>query len=245
MSGKALLRLYIFLTVEIYFVSFTVGVHVHSKDSHSRLLCQKFLTNKQVKTMSNTIAVSPSVVILEENILTPSSEVTFETSSVLDEAMALRQIEGFKLTGGNPHEIIDLLTQLSLHYVKERKFDKALLSLKDACKLAEITYGQEHSVVAEIMVEMAFINFSQRRFESARTYLEPAIAIYEKNFGLISEQVAFAFHKLAKVYQASGQMQMAEKYCQKALNIYEKTACRDDDQINAARNDLIKIRQAQ
>lgn len=193
--------------------------------------------------MSNTIAASPCLITLEESTCTPVSDATLENSSILDEAMALRQIEGFKLTGGNPHEIIDLLTQLSLHYVKEGKFDKAISNLKDACKLAEITYGQKHSVVAEIMVEMAFINFSQRRFESARTYLEPAIAIYEKNFGVVSDQVAFAFHKLAKVYQASGQLQMAEKFCQKALAIYEKTACQDDEQINAARKDLMKIRQ--
>lgn len=198
--------------------------------------------------MPNTNAPAPSISLIEEKkVLTSSPEIDFSTGEdcSLDEAMALRQIEGFKLTGGNPHEIIDLLTQLSLHYVKEAKFDKALVSLKDACKLAEITYGQEHSVVAEIMVELAFINFSQHKFDSARNYLEPAIAIYEKNFGLISEQVAFAFHKLAKVYQASGQMQQAEKYCQKAVSIYQKTMCVDEEQVNAVRNDLIKIRQAQ
>lgn len=182
---------------------------------------------------------------------TPSQELsTTVPLDELDSASRLNGTENFlvykldQVQQSNPgsHDEIDIMARLSRHYISVDRLDKSMDCLGSAIICAQKLYGKNHPVVAELLVESAFVAFKVKSYDNALEFLAPAVDIYERSYGKVSDQVAFAFHKLGKVYEAVNQLDRAEQYYQKAETTYQNTFNEDDSEIFIVRNDLARVR---
>ncbi|MBZ0186935.1 MAG: tetratricopeptide repeat protein [Candidatus Obscuribacterales bacterium] len=143
---------------------------------------------------------------------------------------------------GRCQEEIEVLVELARHYLACGSSELTMKTLEDARRSAEIVYGGQHAMVAELMVELGFVSFKMQEYETAREYLEPAVVIFEQSYGKVSDQVAFAFHKLGRVYEATNNLEQAQKYYQKAVTTYQNTFNEDESEMLMARNDLARLK---
>jgi len=158
------------------------------------------------------------------------------------ENLLLYKLDQVRQANPGSHDEIDILARLSRHYISQDQFDKSMDCLGSAIVSAEKLYGKQHPVVAELLVESAFVAFKVEKFDDALEFLTPAVDIYEACYGRVSDQVAFAFHKLGRVYEAVNQYDVAENYYQKAETTYQNTFNDDDSEIFIVRNDLARVR---
>lgn len=158
------------------------------------------------------------------------------------ESLLLYKLDQVRNSNPGSHDEIDILARLSRFYIGNEQFSKSMDCLGSAIVCAEKLYGKSHPVVAELLVESAFVAFKVEEFESALEFLTPAVEIYEESYGKVSDQVAFAFHKLGRVYEAVNEIDKAETYYQKAETTYQNTFNEDDSEIYIVRNDLARIR---
>ena len=158
------------------------------------------------------------------------------------EKMLLYKLDQARKNNPGSHDEIDILARLSRFYIGSNLMKKSMDCLADALISAKKLYGYDHPVVAELLVESAFVAFKVGSFEDALEFITPAITIYENAYGKVSDQVAFAFHKLGRVYEAVNQLDNAERYYQKAETTYQNTFNEDDSEIIVVRNDLARVR---
>lgn len=154
----------------------------------------------------------------------------------------LDRIAAVRADSPNSAEEIDLLAQLARHYLNNGDAEKARLYLENSRRCAEIVYGGQHPMVAELMIELGFVSFRMQEYELARQYLEPAVVIFEQAYGKVSDQVAYAFHKLGRVHEAIEDLERAEYFYQKAVTTYQNTFNEDESDMLSARNDLSRVK---
>lgn len=158
------------------------------------------------------------------------------------ESLLLYKLDQVRISNPGSHDEIDILARLSRFYIGNEQLSKSIDCLGVAIVCAEKLYGKRHPVVAELLVESAFVAFKVEDYDSALEFLTPAVEIYEEAYGKVSDQVAFAFHKLGRVYEAVNEIEKAESYYQRAETTYQNTFNEDDSEIYIVRNDLARIR---
>lgn len=172
-----------------------------------------------------------------------STTVPVEESFIDEtEKLLLYKLDQVRKNNPGSHDEIDILARLSRFYIGSELMKKSMDCLGEALISAKKLYGYDHPVVAELLVESAFVAFKVESFDDALDFLAPAVSIYENAYGKVSDQVAFAFHKLGRVYEAVNQLDQAEKYYEKAETTYQNTFSEDDSDIIVVRNDLARVR---
>lgn len=166
-----------------------------------------------------------------------------QTSKLDDtEKLLLYKLEQAQKSNPGSHDEIDILARLSRYYIGANKLESSMECLGNALVCSEKLYGKNHPVVAELLVESAFVAFKVESYEDALEFLTPAIDIYESCYGKVSDQVAFAFHKLGRVYEAVNKLDQAEEFYQKSETTYQNTFNEDDSEMYVVRNDLARVR---
>lgn len=165
-------------------------------------------------------------------------------SSEIDETLKHLnyKLEQVRISNPGSHDEIDILARLSRYYTSIEKYIASMDCLADALICAKQLYGKEHPVVAELLVESAFVAFKIESYDNALEFLTPAVEIYEGAYGKVSDQVASAFHKLGRVYEAVDQLDQAESYYQKSETTYRNSFNEDDSEVYVVRNDLARVR---
>lgn len=113
--------------------------------------------------------------------------------------------------------------------------------LKEALISFEQNYGQAHSTVPTIMLNLGEFYRQRGSFEEAEGYFLKALAIREKLLGSKSEQVAEIFDRLGAVFETEGDIPKAGQYYFRALEVWEHILGPGHDDVVQKINDLVVL----
>jgi CHAT domain-containing protein/Tfp pilus assembly protein PilF len=118
------------------------------------------------------------------------------------------------------------------------QYATAISLAERALAIREKVLGQEHSLVATTLNNLALLYKEQGNYERAESLLQRALAIREKVFGQEHPLVAISLTNLAGLYQAQGNYAQAEPLYQRALAISERVLGQEHPLVATTLNNL-------
>ncbi len=132
-----------------------------------------------------------------------------------------RDIMGQKLGKDNP-QYADILKNVAILYISEKKYDVAFSSLTQAESIWRLKTGRKNSIqAASIYVLTGDVYYQLKRYEKAEEFYKKGKDIYEKNFSDTHPEYVKILSKIAKVYYMQKDFKGAKKNIEQALNNYE------------------------
>ncbi len=121
---------------------------------------------------------------------------------------------------------------------QQGKYTEAIPLAQESLRVAEATFGLEHSNVATSLNSLALLYDDQGRYAEAEPLLKRALAIREKALGPDHLVVAQLLNNLAELYREQGRYAEAEPLLKRALAIKEKTLGPDHPAVATSLNNL-------
>ncbi len=132
-----------------------------------------------------------------------------------------RDIMGQKLGKDNP-QYADILKNVAILYISEKKYDVAFSSLTQAESIWRQKTGRKNSIqAASIYALTGDVYYQLKRYDKAEEFYKKGKDIYEKNFSDTHPEYVKILSKIAKVYYMEKDFKGAKKYIEQALNNYE------------------------
>ena len=112
-----------------------------------------------------------------------------------------------------------------IKFYQEGQYRNAVSAANEALKVAEKTFGQEHSKVATSLNNLALIYKALGKQAAAEDFYKQALTILEKSFGADNPRVATALYNLARLYHDQGKYEEAEPMYKQAQ--IGRASCRE------------------
>ncbi len=139
-----------------------------------------------------------------------------------------------------------ILSNLGALYQTQGRYDQAEASFKQALRMREKLFGQDHPNVAQVLNNLAALNTERDRYVDALLLYQRALTIQRKALGNAHPDVGMTLHNLAALYLSQGRLADAEKLAQEAVNIWQRAGSNDSaKQQAAALTNLADIRRRQ
>ncbi len=132
-----------------------------------------------------------------------------------------RDIMGEKLGKDNP-QYADILKNVAILYISEKKYDIAFSSLTQAESIWRQKTGRKNSIqAASIFALTGDVYYQLKKYNEAEEFYKKGKDIYEKNFSDTHPEYVKILSKIAKVYYMEKDFKGAKKNIEQALNNYE------------------------
>ncbi|UXX77661.1 CHAT domain-containing protein [Reichenbachiella carrageenanivorans] len=142
------------------------------------------------------------------------------TEEVEDLFLRAEKIVGKKLGGSNPH-YADVLKNLAVVYVAERRFDEAFVYLEDAANIWDRRIGSRNNInSAAINILRGDIYYSQHQYGEALGYYDKAKDLYEDFFSKSHPEYVKALSKMSKTYFMQGDIKRSQESIEEVLANY-------------------------
>ncbi|MFN5170595.1 MAG: CHAT domain-containing protein [Cyclobacteriaceae bacterium] len=140
-----------------------------------------------------------------------------EVEKIMTEA---QQIVGERLGTKTPL-YADLLKNLAVLYIAERKFDKAFSALTQAQGIWREKTGRRSINEASIFVLTGDVYYQLKNYKQAESFYTQGKDIYEKNFSRTHPEYVKVLSKMARVYFMQKDYKTSKRNIEEALNNYE------------------------
>lgn len=142
------------------------------------------------------------------------------TLEVEDLFLRAERIIGKKLGGSNPN-YAEVLKNLAIVYVAERRFDEAFVYLEDAANIWDRRIGRRNNInAATINMLRGDIYYSQRQYGEALGYYDKAKGIYESFFSKSHPEYVKSLSKISKAYFMQGDIKRSQAAIEEVLANY-------------------------
>jgi CHAT domain-containing protein len=132
-----------------------------------------------------------------------------------------RNIMGEKLGKENP-QYAEILKNVAVLYISERRFDIAFNSLTVAESIWKAKAGRKNNInTASIYTLTGDVYYQQKQYRKAEEFYIKAKDLYEKFFSTSHPEYVKALSKLSKVYYMEKDFKRAKKNIEDALGNYE------------------------
>ncbi|HYA97151.1 MAG TPA: CHAT domain-containing tetratricopeptide repeat protein, partial [Methylomirabilota bacterium] len=125
-----------------------------------------------------------------------------------------------------------------LQLYRQGGYAEAVPVAQEALRVAEATFGPEHSRTATSLNNLAALYAAQGRYAEAEPLYNRALAIKEKALGPDHRDVAMAMNNLAELYGKLGRFADAEALHRRALAVREKTLGANHPDVAQSLNNL-------
>ncbi|MBS1978876.1 MAG: CHAT domain-containing protein [Bacteroidetes bacterium] len=193
-------------------IDYTIGDY-----DNAELNIQKALTSQQKQFGRNHIEVAKSLAQLAL-IKFYKGDNRKDVEKVMIEA---RDIMGTRLGKDNP-QYADILKNVAILYISEKKYDIAFNSLTQAEAIWRNKTGRKNSIqAASIYALTGDVYYQLKNYKKAEDFYKQGKDIYEKYFSDKHPEYVKILSKLAKVYYMEKDFKAAKKNIEVALNNYE------------------------
>ncbi len=132
-----------------------------------------------------------------------------------------RDIMGKRLGTENP-QYADILKNVAIVYISEKKYDVAFNSLTQAESIWRNKTGRKNSIqAASIFALTGDVYYQLKKYDQAEAFYKKGKDIYEKYFSDTHPEYVKILSKIAKVYYMEKDFKGAKKNIEQALNNYE------------------------
>lgn len=114
------------------------------------------------------------------------------------------------------------LCHLADAYTAQGRYEQAERTYRDALRVTQDTFGQEHPVYATIQHSVGVMYYKEHRYADSEAYFEKALALKEKIYPHEHQEIAATCVELANAYRDERKFAQADPLYQKALAIYKK-----------------------
>ncbi|KAG0458159.1 hypothetical protein HPP92_023316 [Vanilla planifolia] len=126
------------------------------------------------------------------------------------------------IANGHVGEVAFIDLSIGNAYLALGRYDEAVFSYQKALTVFKSTKGDNHPVVALVLVRLADLYYRTGKRRDSKLYCENALRIYTKRSqGAIPENVAVGLMEIASLYEALEGPEEALKLLQKALKVLE------------------------
>lgn len=133
-----------------------------------------------------------------------------------------RDIVGQRLGKSNP-QYADILKNVAVLYISERKFDIAFNSLTVAEEIWRSKAGSKNNInLASIYTLTGDVYYQTKNYKRAEEFYIKGKDLYEKFFSINHPEYVKIIAKLSKVYYMQKDYKKSKKYIEEALANYEK-----------------------
>lgn len=144
-----------------------------------------------------------------------------DTKEVEKLMLESRDIMGERLGKDNP-QYADILKNVAIVYISEKKYDIAFNSLTQAETIWRNKTGRKNSIqAAAIFALTGDVYYQLKRYDQAEAFYKKGKDIYEKYFSDTHPEYVKILSKIAKVYYMEKDYKGAKKNIEQALNNYE------------------------
>lgn len=124
------------------------------------------------------------------------------------------------LGGSNPH-YAEVLKNMAVMYVAERRFDEAIVYLEDAANIWDRRIGRRNNVnAATINILRGDIFYSQKQYVEAQKYYGKAKNLYEDFFSKSHPEYVRVLSKMSKTYFMQGDVKRSQASIEEVLSNY-------------------------
>lgn len=142
------------------------------------------------------------------------------TLEVEDLFLRAERVIGKKLGGSNPH-YAEVLKNLAIVYVAERRFDEAFVYLEDAANIWDRRIGRRNNVnAATINILRGDIYYNQKQYAEAEKYYIKARNLYEDFFSKTHPEYVKVLSKMSKTYFMQGDIKKSQESIEEVLSNY-------------------------
>lgn len=142
------------------------------------------------------------------------------TLEVEDLFLRAERIIGKKLGGSNPN-YAEVLKNLAIVYVAERRYDEAFVYLEDAANIWDRRIGRRNNInAATINILRGDIFYNQRRYSEAESYYAKAKSLYESFFSKSHPEYVKVLSKMSKTYFMQGDIKKSQESIEEVLENY-------------------------
>lgn len=132
-----------------------------------------------------------------------------------------RNITGDRLGKDNP-QYADILKNLSVLYISEKKYDIAFSSLTVAESIWRAKTGTKNNInAASIYTLTGDVYYQQKNYKKADEFYTKSKDLYEKFFSATHPEYVKVLSKLSKVYYMQKDYKKSKKLIEESLNNYE------------------------
>jgi CHAT domain-containing protein/F0F1-type ATP synthase beta subunit len=142
-------------------------------------------------------------------------------------------------------EEAERLSEQAVQLYQQGQYAAAIPLAERALAIREKVLGEEHSLVATSLNNLALLYQAQGNYSQAEPLYQRSLAIYEKVLGKEHSLVATSLNNLALLYQAQGNYSQAEPLYQRSLAIYEKVLGKEHPDVATSLNNLALLYRAQ
>jgi len=132
-----------------------------------------------------------------------------------------RDIMAAKLGKDNP-QYAEVLKNVAVLYISEKKFDIAFSSLTQAENIWRAKTGTKHNInAASIYTLTGDVYYQQKNYKKAEEFYDQAIKIYKDFFSTTHPEYVKVLSKLSKVYYMQKDYKRSKQVIEQSLNNYE------------------------
>lgn len=125
------------------------------------------------------------------------------------------------MSNGQEAEVASVDCSIGETYLALARYDEAVFAYQRALTVFKSIKGENHPLVASVLVLLAELYLKTGRFRESRSYCENALLIYEKPLpGTSPEEVASGLTDISAICASMNDHEMALKLLQRAVNIY-------------------------
>ena len=157
----------------------------------------------------------------------------------LQEASALEEAHG-----GDPELRLQIANELAHVFLRLARWDRAEHYCRKALRIAEISFGPNHSHTAMALNELAQSLKATNRLAEAEPLMRRALAISESTHGPDHSYTATTLNNLAQLLQDTNRLAEAEPLMKRALAIGEATFGPDHPSVAIRLNNLAQLLKA-
>ncbi len=132
-----------------------------------------------------------------------------------------REIMGDRLGKDNP-QYAEILKNVAILYISERKFDIAFNSLTNAESIWRTKAGSKNNInLASIYTLTGDVYYQSKNYKKAEEFYNQSKALYEKFFSNTHPEYVKVLSKLSKVYYMQKDFKKSKKMIEESLGNYE------------------------
>lgn len=125
------------------------------------------------------------------------------------------------MSNGQEAEVASVDCSIGETYLALARYDDAVFAYQKALTVFKSTKGEDHPLVASVLVRLGELYLKKGRLRESRSYCENALLIYGKPLpGASPEEVASGLTDISAIFAYMNEHEMALKLLQSALNFY-------------------------